>query len=186
MRVLGMLRWLAHPGRIAPAAYLVGWAVGTLLLMSPAATESGEPAGFWVAAFTAMSALCITGLAVVDTPSHWSAFGEVAILGLIQVGGLGIMTLTSLIIFSLSRRASLAQLTVAQAETRARTRRGLRAIPIRILVLTLAFELVFAAPSSWCRSAWRSSWVGSASPSTSSSSSTPDGASRRSGRCTCG
>lgn len=142
--MLGFARWLSHPGRVAPVAYLFGWVVGTLVLMSPAATESGESSGFWVAAFTAMSALCITGLAVVDTPSHWSTFGELTIMTLIQVGGLGIMTLTSLIIFSVTRRASLAQLHIAQSETRARTRRGLRSIPARILMLSLAFELVFA------------------------------------------
>ena len=142
--MLGFARWLSHPGRIAPVAYLFGWVVGTLVLMSPAATESGESSGFWVAAFTAMSALCITGLAVVDTPSHWSTFGELTIMTLIQVGGLGIMTLTSLIIFSVTRRASQAQLHIAQSETRARTRRGLRSIPARILMLSLAFELVFA------------------------------------------
>ena len=143
--MLGFLRWLAHPGRIAPVAYLVGWAVGTGLLMSPAASETGRPTGFWEAGFTAMSALCITGLAVVDTAGHWSTFGELTILGLIQVGGLGIMTLGSLVVFSVSRRrASLAQLDAALVETRARTRQGLRRIPIRIISLSLAFELVFA------------------------------------------
>lgn len=139
-----VLRWLAHPGRVAPVAYLVGWAIGTILLMLPLAAEDGQATGFAEASFTSMSALCITGLAVVDTPTHWSTFGELTILGLIQVGGLGIMTLTSLIIFSVARKASLAQLHMAQSETRARTRHGLRWMPLRIFGLSVLFESVFA------------------------------------------
>ncbi|MFC4016049.1 potassium transporter TrkG [Nonomuraea purpurea] len=58
--------------------------------MLPIATTSGASAGWLVALFTATSAVCVTGLAVVDTETHWSVFGEVVIAGLIQVGGLGI------------------------------------------------------------------------------------------------
>lgn len=138
------LRWALHPGRVAPLAYLVGWAVGTVLLMAPAAAEDGRVTGWWEAAFTAMSALCITGLAVVDTPTHWSTFGELVILGLIQVGGLGIMLLTSLIVFSVSRRVSLVQARIAANETRVRSFHGLRGIPARIVWFTLSIEAVVA------------------------------------------
>lgn len=51
---------------------------------------SGEPTDFVTALFTALSALCVTGLVVVDTGTHWSGFGEVVILALIQIGGFGI------------------------------------------------------------------------------------------------
>ncbi|MGY1981446.1 hypothetical protein [Nocardia gipuzkoensis] len=63
--------------------------IGTALLMLPVATESRTSTGVVTALFTAVSAVCVTGLVVVDTESHWSTFGELIILGLIQIGGLG-------------------------------------------------------------------------------------------------
>src|SRR5574344_296513 len=66
---------------------------GTLLLMLPFATRSGESAGFINSLFTATSATCVTGLVVVDTCTNWSIFGQLVILVLIQVGGLGFITI---------------------------------------------------------------------------------------------
>ncbi len=65
--------------------------VGTVLLMLPISTTDGRPPSFVDALFTATSAVCVTGLTVVDTPTFWSPFGQVVILLLIQLGGLGIM-----------------------------------------------------------------------------------------------
>ncbi|WNG41086.1 hypothetical protein F0U61_50840 [Archangium violaceum] len=86
---------LQRPLPLLCLSFLLTIAVGTLGLMFPAATRDGTGAPFLVALFTATSASCVTGLAVVDTGSYFSSFGHWVILGLIQVGGLGIMTLTT-------------------------------------------------------------------------------------------
>lgn len=78
--------------------------VGTLLLMLPAASEDGSATRPPDALFTAVSAICVTGLVVVETQAHWSFFGEVVIVLLIQVGGLGYMVGTSMILWALGRR----------------------------------------------------------------------------------
>ena len=82
-----------HPTNLLLFSFLATIAVGTLLLMLPAAAGSGRLA-FIDALFTATSAVCVTGLIVVDTGSYFSAFGQGVILFLIQIGGLGIMTIS--------------------------------------------------------------------------------------------
>ncbi|ROR55316.1 potassium uptake TrkH family protein [Luteococcus japonicus] len=128
-----------RPGRLVPLAYLVGWLTGTALLLLPAATTPGNHTGWWQASFTAMSALCITGLAVVDTATHWSPLGQVVILALVQLGGFGIMTLTSMLLFHVVRRVDHRTARLAQTETRS-TITGIENIPRRILTMTMAAE----------------------------------------------
>ena len=83
--------------------------VGTLLLMMPFATVSGNWNSFIVALFTSTSAVCVTGLAVVDTGSDFSFWGQLTILLLIQVGGLGYMMTTTFLILLLGRKFDLRQ-----------------------------------------------------------------------------
>ena len=71
--------------------------IGTLLLMLPVATSDGTSASFTDALFTVVSASCVTGLTVVDTATYWSSFGHVVIIVLIQIGGLGFMTMATLL-----------------------------------------------------------------------------------------
>ncbi|MEU4427879.1 hypothetical protein AB0F81_45260 [Actinoplanes sp. NPDC024001] len=89
-------RWtgqvLRHPARLVLLGFAVAVVMGWGLLMLPAVTETGRSAGAITALFTATSAVCVTGLVIVDTGSHWSGLGEVIILWLIEVGGFGIMT----------------------------------------------------------------------------------------------
>jgi Trk-type K+ transport system membrane component len=85
------------------ATYGIGIA-GTLLLALPVARRGPGGAELVDALFTATSSISLTGLAVVDTGSHWTGFGQAVILGLVQVGGLGIMTLTSVLAVLLARR----------------------------------------------------------------------------------
>lgn len=82
-------------------------AIGTGLLLLPLATESGETAGVRTALFTATSAICVTGLVLYDTQVHWSTWGEVAILALIQVGGLGYMLGTTVVLWALGRQLGI-------------------------------------------------------------------------------
>ena len=83
--------------------------LGALLLTLPIASRSGESSGFLTALFTATSATCVTGLALVDTYVQWSGFGQVVILCLIQIGGLGFMTIISVFFFILHRKIGLKQ-----------------------------------------------------------------------------
>lgn len=93
--------------RIIAVGYMTVILAGTLLLLLPAATRAGEKTGVLTALFTATSATCVTGLVVVDTATHWTAFGQVVILLMIQIGGLGFMTLGVLLALILKRRISL-------------------------------------------------------------------------------
>ena len=85
------------------------WAIiiGALLLMLPWATVEGCRTSFLTALFTSTTSICVTGLVVVDTYSHWTLFGQFIILLLIQIGGLGVITLYSLGILVIHRRFSL-------------------------------------------------------------------------------
>jgi trk system potassium uptake protein len=89
-RPLGETFWRS-PARVVVTAFGLATAFGTALLTLPAAAESNEPTSLVTALFTATRAMC-GGLASVDTGTHWSTLGEVVVLALIQVGGLGITT----------------------------------------------------------------------------------------------
>ncbi len=93
--------------RIIAVGYLTVILTGTLFLLLPAATRAGERTGVLTALFTATSATCVTGLVVVDTATHWTAFGQMVILLMIQIGGLGFMTLGVLLALILRKRISL-------------------------------------------------------------------------------
>ena len=94
---IGVQHGIRHPARLVPAGFLAIIALGTALLMLPLSRAAEGAAPFMTALFTAVSATCVTGLAVVDTPTYWSSFGQGVILLLFQVGGFGIMTGASLL-----------------------------------------------------------------------------------------
>lgn len=83
--------------------------LGALLLTLPIASRDGQSAGFFTALFTATSCTCVTGLILVDTWTQWSLFGQVVILGMIQMGGLGFMTVLTLLSLALRRRIGLSE-----------------------------------------------------------------------------
>ncbi|MCI8842586.1 MAG: potassium uptake protein, TrkH family [Oscillospiraceae bacterium] len=83
--------------------------LGAVLLTLPVASRSGESAGFLTALFTATSSTCVTGLVLADTYVQWSSFGQVVIICLIQVGGLGFMSMISVFFFLLHRKIGLKQ-----------------------------------------------------------------------------
>jgi trk system potassium uptake protein TrkH len=96
------------------AAFVVLIAIGTGLLMLPVSTESGEATPAVDALFTAVSALAVTGLVVVDTQEHWSLVGEVILLMMIQLGGLGFTVGASLLLVTLGRGNRLGTALIAQ------------------------------------------------------------------------
>jgi potassium uptake TrkH family protein len=137
-------RGIRHPARLVPLAFVALIALGTLLLMLPAARADAVGAPWMTALFTATSAACVTGLAVVDTPTYWSTFGQGVILGLFQVGGFGIMTGATLLGLLVSRRLRLQTRLVAQAETRSFALGDVASVLRLVLVVTVAMELLVA------------------------------------------
>lgn len=99
---------LSHPARILLTTFSGLCVVGTFLLSLPASTQSGS-IKLVDASFTSVSAVCVTGLIVLDTPNDFTAFGQFCILLLIQLGGLGIMSITTVALQAMGRRLSLKQ-----------------------------------------------------------------------------
>ncbi|SKB48028.1 trk system potassium uptake protein TrkH [Lachnospiraceae bacterium] len=119
--------------------------LGALLLTLPCASADGSFTPFSEALFTATSAVCVTGLVVVDTGSTWSTLGKFLILMLIQIGGLGVVTTAvSITIFS-GRRIDLMQRSVLQESMSAAQLGGVVRLTLFILKVTAAFELIGAA-----------------------------------------
>lgn len=134
-----------HPAQVVTTAFGAAVLAGTALLSSPLATTSGEPANWVTALFTATSAVCVNGLTIVDTAAHWSVFGEVVIAVLVQVGGLGIMTLATVFTLLVSRRLGLRARLSAQAESRLPGGTDLRRVIAKVVLFSLACEAVAAA-----------------------------------------
>ncbi len=102
--------------RIIAFGYMLFVLTGALLLTLPFASRSGESVGFINALFTATSSSCVTGLVVMDTATSWSLFGQIVIICLIQVGGLGFMTIATLFSMALKRRIGLrARMTMVES-----------------------------------------------------------------------
>nr|WP_198659037.1 potassium transporter TrkG [Nocardiopsis sp. FIRDI 009] len=140
----GLSGW-AKPPQLTAGAFASVILVGTALLMLPAATETGEATPFVAALFTATSAVCVTGLVVVDTPVYWSTFGEVVILALIQVGGFGIMTLATVLTLVVGRKLGLRMAVRAGSEAKALTLGDVRQLVTGILLVTVVVESILAA-----------------------------------------
>lgn len=133
-----------HPAQVIVAAFGTAVVVGTLLLMLPVSRVGPDGAPLLTALFTATSAVCVTGLVTVDTPTYWSGFGQAVILLLIQVGGFGIMTLASLVGLLLSRRMGLRTRLTAAAETKSLGIGDVRAVLVGVAKVSLLFESVTA------------------------------------------
>ena len=103
-----------RPARLALFVFTLVILLFTALLSLPAASSSGHPAPLHDAFFTAVSAVCVTGLTVVSTATYWSTFGQVLILIAIQVGGLGILTLASLLALAVNKRLGVRGKLLAQ------------------------------------------------------------------------
>ncbi|HEX2159735.1 MAG TPA: potassium transporter TrkG, partial [Actinomycetes bacterium] len=133
-----------HPAQRVVAAFAVGILVGTLLLLLPHARAGPGGAPLHVATFTATSAVCVTGLTVVDTATYWSTLGQVIIMLLVQVGGLGFMVLASLLALALSRRLGLRQRLLAQTEINVVELGETRRVLLGVAAFSVAFEVLAA------------------------------------------
>jgi len=114
----------SSPARFAIIVFTVLIGLVTTLLMLPIASASGEPTPFADALFTAVSAICVTGLVTVDMATHWSVFGNVVIVLALQIGGIGVLTLASILGLVVSRRLGLRAKLLAASDTNAARTRG--------------------------------------------------------------
>ncbi|WP_291381705.1 potassium transporter TrkG [Demequina sp.] len=135
---------LQHPARIALGAFGSVILLVTGLLSLPVATVSGHRAPFIDALFTATSAVCVTGLVTVDTGSYWSPVGLTIIAVAIKAGGLGIMTLASIVGIAVSRRIGLTQRILAAGEARATGLGDLSSLLKTIVIVSTAAEATIA------------------------------------------
>ncbi len=117
---------------------------GTLLLMLPFASRDGQSIGFIPALFTASSATCVTGLVVVDTYTHWTLFGQLVIITLIQIGGLGFVTIGVLFAMALNRNIDLKQRTLIRESVNSIQLGGVVKLVRKIFMGTIMFELAGA------------------------------------------
>ena len=121
-------------------AFLI--AVGTLLLLLPFANTSGEVTPFMDALFTATSAVTVTGLVVVDTPTYWSFSGQLIIMVLIFAGGLGIMTSATLFLIIIGQRITLANRLLMRESLGVHQLGGLIRLTLRIVLVVVSIQLI--------------------------------------------
>lgn len=132
------------PVRMVVMAFAAAVLVGTTLLALPVATRDGTPAPLLTCLFTATSAVCVTGLAVVDTGTYWSGFGEAVLLVLIQAGGFGIMALASLLALLIAGRLPLRMSLNVATETKSAGIGDVRRVLVRVAAISLVVESVTA------------------------------------------
>lgn len=144
-----------------PAQALVGGFVltiltGTVLLMIPAASAAGVRTTFVDALFTATSATCVTGLSVCNISARFTVFGQIVILGLIQLGGLGIMTAAVSLVLLMGRSMNVKGQVALQGALDNESLAGARRLTLFILGMTFCFELAGAAVLT---ASWRSQFA---------------------------
>jgi potassium uptake TrkH family protein len=132
------------PAQVIVAAFAVLVALGTGLLLLPVSSADGQGVSLLDGVFTATSAVCVTGLVTVDTGTSWSAAGHVVILGLMQVGGLSIMTVASLLVVLVSRRLGLRARLVARAQSGNLDLSDVRRVLRNVVLFSLAGEALTA------------------------------------------
>nr|WP_298590419.1 potassium transporter TrkG [uncultured Kocuria sp.] len=125
-------------------AFAIALVAGTVLLMLPVARTGPGGASFMEAFFTATSAICVTGLIVVDTPVYWTPFGQAVVLALIQIGGFGVMSFATMLGILLARRLGLIARITSSTETKNPGYGDMRRVLLRILATTLVIEAIVA------------------------------------------
>lgn len=137
-------RLLSTPVRLLPATFVAAIVAGSGLLMLPVAKAGAGGTDVITALFTTTSAVCVTGLSVVDTGTYWTGFGQAVILVLIAVGGLGITALATIIVLSLAGRLGLSSTIAAQRETKASALGDVRGVLLRVGITMLALQAAVA------------------------------------------
>lgn len=131
--------------RLIAVSFAVMIIIGTALLCLPVSSASGEWTSPVDALFTATTSTCVTGLVVFDTATHWSTFGEVVILILIQIGGIGLMTLITLFSFFVRHKVSLHERRMLLQSSGALNLSGVSAVFKQVMIGTFVIEGIGAA-----------------------------------------
>ncbi len=129
-----------QPTQIMVIGFAIVILIGAILLNMPVSTKNGESIGFLNALFTSTSAVCVTGLVAVDTATYWSFFGQLIIITLIQIGGLGFMTVTTLFALIIKKRINLRERLLIQESLNQIDLSGLVKLTRYILVATFSIE----------------------------------------------
>lgn len=132
--------FVSNPARMLISTFLMLSFVGAVLLSLPACSSSGQSIGFIDALFTSVSAVCVTGLIILDTPHDFTWWGQAVILLLIQVGGLGIMTFSTAALAAFRRRLSLRHESIVAGLLSQEDRGNLFLALRRILAVTFVAE----------------------------------------------
>ncbi len=133
-----------HPAQVIFGGFAGVAVLGTILLSLPIAKAGRGSASLIEAVFTAVSALCVTGHIVVDTPTYWSWFGHLVILVLIQVGGLGVMTFASFVGLIVVRRLSFSARLNTAAEAHSLGLDDIKSLIIGVVRISVVVELAVA------------------------------------------
>ncbi len=135
-----MVRTRISPGKIIPLCFLLTIIVGAVLILLPISSAPGQKTDFSTALFTATTSVCVTGLVVVDTYSHWSLFGQVVIAFLIQVGGLGVVSVGAMVVHTGRQKLSLGELKLIGDSLDVDDNRGLMHFLLRVFKGTFLIE----------------------------------------------
>lgn len=134
-----------HPTQILVLGFAAVILIGSMLLNLPIASQDGQSIGFVNALFTSTSAVCVTGLVVVDTLTHWTIFGQIVILFLIQIGGLGFMTMGTLFALILGKKITLKKRLIIQEALNQFNVSGVVRLTKYVLIMTFTIEGIGAA-----------------------------------------
>ena len=129
-----------EPARVMVIGFGILILFGAIILNLPISTQKGESIGFLNALFTSTSAVCVTGLVVVDTGTYWSEFGQFVIITLIQTGGLGFMTIATMFSLLTRKRINLRERLLIQESLNQVDLSGLVKLTRYIIMMTFAIE----------------------------------------------
>lgn len=141
-RIIGSKR--LNPPQILALGFGILILIGAILLNLPMSSKSGESIGFINALFTSSSCVCVTGLVVVNTAEHWTTFGHLVIISLIQMGGLGFMTMATVVALFLGKKITLKERLVIKEQLNQDSMSGLVKLTKYVIYATLSVELLGA------------------------------------------
>ena len=155
------------PFRILLLGYIIVIAVGTILLILPFSTRADGCASFMEALFTSVSASCVTGLTLQDTYTYWTPFGQAVILVLIQIGGIGFMTVIFSLFLISGKKIGIKELSFMKEATNLPSLGGMVRLIVTILTGTIIFELAgafllcfrFVPDFGWGRGIWTAVFI---------------------------
>ncbi|OPA80612.1 Trk family potassium uptake protein [Paenibacillus selenitireducens] len=136
--------FVLSPPRILTLGFAFIILLGACLLMLPISNTNGQPLTFIDALFTSTSATCVTGLIVVDTGTHFTVFGQVVLMCLIQIGGLGFMSMATLFALAFKKKISLSERLILQEAMNQSSMEGIVRLIRRVLIYSMTIEAVAA------------------------------------------